>query len=138
MSGSVNKVFLVGRVGADAEIRNFENGGKVATFSVATSDTWKDKSSGDKKERTEWSKIAVLNDALAEVCGKYVKKGSLVSVIGKLETRDYQKDGVKHYVTEVVLRPYDGELTLLGDKKDDATRPDTNGQGRAAKREPRP
>ena len=87
MSGSVNKCFLVGRAGADAEVRTFGNGGKVANFSLATSDSWKDRD-GEKQEKTQWHRVAVLNEALAEICGKYVEKGTQLSVIGRLETRD--------------------------------------------------
>lgn len=114
MAGSVNKVIIVGNLGKDPEVRTFQNGGRVASFSVATSESWKDKASGEKKERTEWHRISVLNDALVGVVEKYVKKGSKVYVEGQLETRKYtDKDGAERYTTEVVLRPYRGELTLL-------------------------
>src|ERR1700742_5044544 len=117
MAGSVNKVILVGNLGRDPEIRAFQNGGRVASFSVATSENWKDKSTGEKKERTEWHRISVLNDKLFEVVARYVKKGSKVYIEGQLETRKWtDKDGQEKYTTEVVLRPFRGELTMLDAK----------------------
>lgn len=114
MAGSVNKVIIVGNVGKDPEVRSFQNGGRVANFSVATSENWKDKATGEKKERTEWHRISILNDNLVGVVESYVKKGSKVYIEGQLETRKYtDKDGSEKYTTEVVLRPYRGELTLL-------------------------
>lgn len=114
MAGSVNKVILIGNLGKDPEIRSFPNGGRVANFSIATSESWKDKSSGEKKERTEWHRISVTNDALVGVVERYVKKGSKVYIEGQLETRKWtDKDGQEKYTTEVVLRPYRGELTML-------------------------
>jgi single-strand DNA-binding protein len=117
MAGSVNKVILVGNLGKDPEIRSFQNGGRVANFSLATSENWKDKSSGEKKERTEWHRISVLNDKLVEVVERYVKKGSKLYIEGQLETRKWtDKDGQEKYTTEVVLRPFRGELTMLDSK----------------------
>jgi single-strand DNA-binding protein len=117
MAGSVNKVILVGNLGRDPEIRSFQNGGRVASFSIATSENWKDKSSGEKKERTEWHRISVLNDKLVEVVERYVKKGSKLYIEGQLETRKWtDKDGQEKYTTEVVLRPFRGELTMLDGK----------------------
>ncbi|MDE1153142.1 MAG: single-stranded DNA-binding protein [Micavibrio sp.] len=114
MAGSVNKVILVGNLGKDPEIRSFPNGGRVANFSIATSESWKDKATGEKKERTEWHRISVTNDALVGVVERYVKKGAKLYIEGQLETRKYtDKDGVERYTTEVVLRPYRGELTML-------------------------
>lgn len=114
MAGSVNKVIIVGNLGKDPEVRAFQNGGRVCNFSVATSESWKDKASGEKKERTEWHRISILNDALVGIAEKYLKKGSKVYIEGQLETRKWQdKDGKDQYSTEVVLRPYRGELTLL-------------------------
>lgn len=119
MAGSVNKVILIGNLGRDPEIRSFQNGGRVANFSIATSESWKDKTSGEKKERTEWHRISVLNENLVGVVERFVKKGSKVYIEGQLETRKYQdKDGVEKYTTEVVLRPYRGELTLLDSRRD--------------------
>jgi single-strand DNA-binding protein len=119
MAGSVNKVMLIGNVGADPEIKTFSNGGKVANFSLATSESWKDKTSGEKKERTEWHRVSVTNEGLVGVIEKYVKKGSKLYIEGQLETRKYEKDGKDHYTTEVTLRPYRGELTLLDSNKVD-------------------
>lgn len=117
MSG-YQRVIICGNVGKDPEIKSFTNGGKIANFSIATSETWKDKQTGEKKERTEWHRISVKDIKLIEnVVEKYVKKGGTVLIEGKLETRDWEKDGVKHYTTEVVLKPFDGSLTLMGSKK---------------------
>lgn len=117
MAGSVNKVILVGNVGKDPEIRSFQNGGRVASFSVATSERWTDKTTGEKKDRTEWHRVSVLNDNLVKVVENYVKKGSKLYIEGQLETRKWNdKDGAEKYSTEVVLRPYRGELTLLDNK----------------------
>ncbi len=114
MAGSVNKVILVGNIGRDPEIRSFQNGGRVASFSLATSENWKDKATGERKERTEWHRISILNDKLVEIVERYVKKGSKLYIEGQLETRKWtDKDGQEKYTTEVVLRPYRGELTLL-------------------------
>lgn len=114
MAGSVNKVILIGNLGRDPEIRAFQNGGRVASFSIATSESWKDKTSGEKKERTEWHRISVLNDALVGVVERYVKKGSKVYIEGQLETHKWtNKEGQEQFTTEVVLRPYRGELTML-------------------------
>lgn len=114
MAGSVNKVILVGNVGKDPEIRSFQNGGRVASFSIATSESWKDKATGEKKDRTEWHRVSILNDNLVGVVENYVKKGSKLYIEGQLETRKWtDQSGVEKYSTEVVLRPYRGELTLL-------------------------
>ena len=117
MAGSVNKVILVGNLGKDPEVRTFANGGRVCNFSIATSESWKDKASGERKERTEWHRISILNDALVGIAEKYLKKGAKVYVEGQLETRKWQdKDGQEKYTTEVVLRPFRGELTMLDSK----------------------
>jgi single-strand DNA-binding protein len=114
MAGSVNKVILIGNVGKDPEIRTFGNGGKVANFSIATSETWKDRNSGERKEKTEWHNIAVFNDGLVGVIERYVKKGSKLYIEGKLQTRKWQdRDGNDKYTTEVVLQGYGGTLTML-------------------------
>jgi single-strand DNA-binding protein len=114
MAGSVNKVILVGNVGKDPEIRTFGNGGKVANFSLATSESWKDRNSGERKEKTDWHNIAVFNDGLVGVIERYVKKGSKLYIEGKLQTRKWQdRDGNDRYTTEVVLQGYGGNLTML-------------------------
>lgn len=117
MAGSVNKVILIGNLGQDPEFRSFQNGDRVASFSVATSESWKDKATGEKKERTEWHRVSVLNQGLVKIVESYVKKGSKLYIEGQLETRKWQdKDGQDRYTTEVVLRPFRGELTLLDGK----------------------
>ncbi|MGL4963583.1 MAG: single-stranded DNA-binding protein [Inquilinus sp.] len=114
MAGSVNKVILIGNLGRDPEIRSFQNGGRVANFSIATSENWKDRTTGERKERTEWHRVAVFNDALVGVVERFLKKGSKVYVEGQLETRKYtDQSGAERYTTEVVLRPFRGELTML-------------------------
>jgi single-strand DNA-binding protein len=118
MAGSVNKVILVGNVGKDPEVKTFPSGGKIVEFSVATSERWNDKQTGEKKEKTEWHRVSVKNEALARVAENYVRKGSKVYIEGKLETREWQdQSGQKRYTTEVVLAPYRGELTLLDSRQ---------------------
>ena len=115
MAGSVNKVILLGNLGADPEIRSFHNGGKVANLRIATSQTWKDKQSGEKREKTEWHTVAVFAEGLVGIVEKYLSKGSKVYIEGALETRKWQdQSGNDRYSTEIVLRPYAGELVLLG------------------------
>ena len=114
MAGSVNKVIIVGNLGRDPEVRTFQNGGKVVNLRIATSETWKDRSSGERKERTEWHSVAIFSEPLGNIAEKYLKKGSKVYIEGQLETRKWQdQSGNDRYSTEVVLRPYRGELTLL-------------------------
>jgi single-strand DNA-binding protein len=110
----VNKVILVGNLGKDPEIRSLQNGGRVANFSLATSENWKDKATGERKERTEWHRVVVFNDNLVGVIERFVKKGSKLYVEGQLETRKYtDNSGQERYTTEVVLRQFRGEITLL-------------------------
>lgn len=117
MAGSVNKVILIGNLGKDPEIRAFQNGGRVANLTVATSETWKDKNSGERKERTEWHRVAIMNDSLVTIAERYLRKGAKIYIEGQLETRKWQdKDGNDKFTTEVVLRPYRGELTMLDGK----------------------
>ena len=117
MAGSVNKVILVGNVGNEPEVRTFQNGGRVANFSLATSERWNDKNSGEKKEKTEWHRVSVLNEGLIKVIENYVKKGSKLYIEGQLETRKWQdQNGQDKYSTEVVLRPFRGELTMLDNR----------------------
>src|SRR6185312_9406610 len=117
MAGSVNKVIIVGNLGKDPEVRTFQNGGRVASFSVATSENWKDKATGERKEKTEWHRVSVLNENLVGIVERYLKKGSKVYLEGQLETRKWtDKDGQEKYTTEVVLRPFRGELTMLDGK----------------------
>ncbi|MBL8697479.1 MAG: single-stranded DNA-binding protein [Alphaproteobacteria bacterium] len=114
MAGSVNKVILIGNLGRDPEVRSFQNGGRVCNLRIATSETWKDKTSGERKERTEWHSVAIFNENLVGVAERFLKKGSKVYIEGQLETRKWtDQSGQERYTTEVVLRPYRGELTLL-------------------------
>ena len=118
MSGSVNKVTLVGNLGRDPEVRAMQNGDKIIQLSVATSDRWKDKSTGEQRERTEWHRVVIFNDALGKIAEQYLKKGSTVYLEGQLQTRKWtdQQSGQEKYTTEVVLQRYRGELTLLGSR----------------------
>jgi single-strand DNA-binding protein len=119
MAGSVNKVILIGNLGRDPEVRSFQNGGKVVNLRIATSETWRDRTSGERKERTEWHSVAIFNEALGKIAEQYLKKGSTVYIEGSLETRKWQdQSGQDRYSTEVVLRPYSGNLTLLGGRGD--------------------
>jgi single-strand DNA-binding protein len=111
----INKVILVGNVGSDPEVRHLDGGNAVCSFSVATSETWKDKNTGEKQERTEWHRVVIFRQ-LAEIAGKYLRKGSQVYLEGKLQTRKWDKDGVTHYTTEVIAN----EMQMLGGKRDDA------------------
>lgn len=113
----VNKVILVGRLGKDPESKSFANGGSVVRFSLATSETWRDKQSGERKEKTEWHNIAIFNENLGKIASQYLRKGSEVYLEGALETRKWQdQQGVEKYTTEVVLKAFRGELTLLGSR----------------------
>ena len=114
MAGSVNKVILVGNLGRDPEARNMQNGGKVVSFSVATSESWSDRASGERKEKTQWHRVAIFNEKLGEIAEKYLRKGSKVYLEGQIESRKYtDKDGQEREITEVVLSRFRGELTLL-------------------------
>ncbi len=113
MAGSVNKVILIGNLGRDPEVRFTQSGAKIVNFSIATSETWKDKQTGERREKTEWHRIVIFNDRLADVAEKYLRKGSKIYVEGALRTSEYEKDGIKRYSTEVVLERYRGELTML-------------------------
>ncbi len=126
MAGSVNKVILVGNVGRDPETRRMPSGDPVVNFSVATSESWRDKSSGERKEQTEWHNVVIFNEHLAKIVEQYVRKGSKVYIEGQLRTRKYtDKDGQERSRTEVVLNRFRGELTLLDSRAGE-------GGGRAA------
>ena len=119
MAGSVNKVILVGNLGKDPEIRTLTSGDRVANLSLATSETWRDKSSGERKEKTEWHRVVIFNDNIVKVCENYLKKGSTVYVEGQLQTRKWtDQQGVEKYSTEVVIQKFKGELTMLGGRGD--------------------
>lgn len=114
MAGSVNKVIIVGNLGRDPEVRTFQNGGKVVNLRIATSERWRDKNTGENRERTEWHSVAIFSEPLAKVAEQYLRKGSKIYIEGQLETRKWQdQSGADRYSTEVVLRPYKGELTML-------------------------
>lgn len=120
MAGSVNKVILVGNLGRDPEVRNSADGMKIVQLSVATSESWKDKTSGERKDKTEWHRVVVFNERLADVCEKYLRKGSKVYLEGQLQTRKWtDQQGQEKYTTEVVLQRYRGELTMLDAKGGD-------------------
>lgn len=140
----LNKVQLIGRLGRDPESRSFQNGGKIVTLRLATSDTWRDKQTGERKERTEWHTVVIHNEAVGKIAEQYLRKGSEVYVEGKLETRKWQdQSGADRYSTEVTIRPYGGEIVLLGgrnsgdgeggggrrDDRDDDRRDDRGGGG---------
>ena len=117
MSGSINKVILVGNLGRDPEIRAMQNGDKVVQLSIATSDRWKDKTSGEQRERTEWHRVVIFNDGIGRIAEQYLKKGSTVYIEGQLQTRKWtDQSGQEKYTTEIVLQRYRGELTLLGSR----------------------
>ena len=117
MAGSVNKVTIVGNLGKDPEIRYLNDGAKVANLTVATSETWLDKASGERKEKTEWHRVVIFNDKIAEVAEKYLKKGAKVYLEGQLQTRKWSdQSGIEKYTTEIVLGKYKGELTMLDSK----------------------
>jgi len=114
MAGSVNKVILVGNLGRDPESRSFQNGGKVVNLRIATSETWKDRGTGERKEKTEWHSVAIFNEALGNIAERYLRKGSKVYVEGQLQTRKWQdNNGQDRYTTEIVLQNFNGTLTLL-------------------------
>jgi single-strand DNA-binding protein len=114
MAGSVNKVILIGNLGRDPEIRSTQDGMRIANLSVATSESWRDKASGERKERTEWHRVVIFNDKLVEIVEKYLKKGAKIYVEGALQTRKWtDNSGQERYTTEVVLQRYRGELTML-------------------------
>ena len=124
MAGSVNKVVLVGNLGRDPEVRRLASGDPVVNLSVATSESWRDKASGERKERTEWHRVVIFNENLAKVAEQYLHKGSKVYLEGQLQTRKYtDKDGAEKYSTEIVLQRFRGELVML-DSRGDSDRPE--------------
>ncbi len=115
----LNKVQIIGRLGRDPESRSFQNGGKIVSLRIATSETWKDKQSGERKERVEWHSVTIHNEAVGKIAEQYLRKGSEVYIEGKLETRKWQdQSGNDRYSTEIVIRPYGGELVLIGGRQD--------------------
>jgi len=128
MAGSVNKVILVGNLGRDPEVRQSQAGAKIVNFSIATSESWKDKNTGERREKTEWHRVVIFSEGLANIAEQYLRKGSKVYIEGSLQTREYEKDGIKRYSTEVVLQGFNGTMTMLD------TRAGSNGDPQA----PRP
>ncbi len=119
MSSSVNKVILVGNLGRDPEVRHNQDGSKIVQLSLATSETWRDKTTGERRDRTEWHRIVIFNDRLADVAEKYLHKGSKVFLEGQLQTRKWiDKEGVERYTTEITLSRYKGELTMLDSRNE--------------------
>jgi single-strand DNA-binding protein len=132
MAGSLNRVMLIGNLGKDPETRSFANGGQVVSMTIATSETWRDKASGDRKTRTEWHSISILNEPIGKIAAQYLRKGSKVYIEGQLETRKWtDKAGVEKYSTEIVLRPFNGALTLLDGKADGGDAQGNSGQSEA-------
>lgn len=113
MAGSVNKVILVGNLGADPEVRRLNSGDPIVNLRIATSETWRDKNSGERKEKTEWHQVVIFNDQIAKVAEQYLRKGMKVYVEGSLQTRKWEKDGIERYSTEIVLQKFRGELQML-------------------------
>ena len=119
MAGSLNKVMIIGNLGRDPEVRSFQNGGKVCNLRIATSETWKDKNTGERREKTEWHSVAIFQEGLVRVAEQYLKKGSTVYIEGKLQTRKWQdQSGTDKYSTEIVLQGYDGVMTMIGGRND--------------------
>ena len=130
MAGSLNRVQLIGNLGRDPEVRSFQNGGKVCNFSVACSESWKDRSTGERREKTEWVNVAVFSEGLVRVCEQYLRKGSKVYVEGKLQTRKWQdQNGNDRYTTEVVIQGFGGQILMLGGKSNDQGGGDYGGSG---------
>jgi len=131
MAGSVNKVILIGNLGRDPEVRKMQDGSPVVSLSVATSETWRDKASGERKERTEWHRVVIFNEQLAKVAEQYLRKGSKVYLEGQLQTRKYQdpQSGQEKYSTEVVLQRYRGELTMLDGRAEGGGMGESRGSG---------
>lgn len=127
MSGSLNKVQIIGNLGRDPEVRTLNNGDKVVNMRIATSETWRDKQTGDRREKTEWHNVVVFNEGLVKVCEQWLKKGSKVYLEGQLQTRKWtDQQGVERYSTEIVLQRFRGEIVMLSDNRE---RGDSSGPG---------
>lgn len=134
MSGSLNKATIIGRLGKDPETKTFQNGGIVCNISLATSENWKDKATGERKEKTEWHRVAIFNEHIAKIVQSYCKKGDMIYIEGQIETRKWtDQSGVEKYTTEIVLRPFNGAMTILnsgkkseGEKATSVNKPDNN------------
>lgn len=139
MAGSVNKVIIVGNLGRDPEVRRLGSGDPVVNLRVATSETWRDKQSGERKERTEWHSVVIFNEALAKVAEQYLTKGSKVYLEGQLQTRKWQdQSGVEKFTTEIVLQRFRGELTILDSRQGGSDDQDAGGYGSAPQKQGRP
>ncbi len=142
MAGSVNKVILLGNLGADPEVRTFQNGGKVCNLRIATSERWKDRNTGEQREKTEWHTVAIFNEGLVRVAEQYLRKGSKVYIEGQLQTRKWQdKDGNDRYSTEVVLQGFNSNLTMLDSRSSEeggfsGSRPSSGGMSKPASTAP--
>ena len=135
MAGSVNKVILVGNLGKDPEVRTLNSGDKVVNLRLATSETWRDRTSGERKEKTEWHQVVIFNENLIKVAESYLKKGSTVYIEGALQTRKYtDQSGAERYSTEIVLQKFRGELTMLGGRGGEAGAGEEGGYGGGAPR----
>ncbi len=120
MAGSINKVILVGNLGQDPRVSNTQSGSKVVSFSLATTDSWRDRASGERKDRTEWHRIVIFNSGLADTAERFLHKGSKVYLEGSLQTREYEKDGQRHFTTEIVLQNFNSALVMLDGRGDNA------------------
>lgn len=120
MSGSVNKVILVGNLGADPEVRTLSNGNPVVNLRIATSESWRDRNTGERREKTEWHRVVIFSEGLAKVAQNYLRKGSKVYIEGQLQTRKWEKDGQDQYTTEIVLQGFNSNLTMLDGRGDDS------------------
>ncbi|MDV4167794.1 single-stranded DNA-binding protein [Rhodovulum sp. FJ3] len=130
MAASVNRVIILGHLGRDPELRTFQNGGKICNLRIGTSERWKDRNTGERKERTEWHSVAIFSEPLARIAEQYLRKGSKVYIEGQLETRKWQdQSGQDRYTTEIVLRPYRGTLVLLDPRRDGDGQGYGSGQG---------
>ena len=130
MAGSVNKVILIGNLGADPEIRSLNSGDRVANLRIATSETWRDRASGERKEKTEWHRVVVFNENIVKVCEQYLKKGAKVYIEGSIQTRKWtDQAGVEKFSTEIVLQKFRGELTMLDGRGEGAGDGDSGGYG---------
>jgi single-strand DNA-binding protein len=134
-----NKAILIGNLGKDPRVASLNNGDRVASFSIATSESWKDKTTGEKRERTEWHNVVLFGEGLVSIAERFLKKGSKVHLDGQIQTRKYTgQDGVERYTTEIVLRPFSGVLTLLGDSRAGPPPPAEDPRASAAPSSPRP
>ena len=129
MAGSVNKVILVGNLGADPEIRRTQDGRPIANLRIATSESWRDRNTGERREKTEWHRVVIFNEGLCKIAEQYLKKGSTVYIEGQLQTRTYEKEGQTHYSTEVVLQGFNSALTMLGGRSGSGEMEDRSGRG---------